>query len=117
MGGGGGIHGTVFGLNLYLYPPPPVSSFGHCDHHISVLFPQLSIQSCVVVEIASGSALVHRVQPFRSSEKCPPPPIVQNMYKTIFSKITNIHVFSTTYFGKIHQLFYIKPCKSIPRDP
>ncbi len=38
---GGGIHGTAFGLNLYLYPSPPVSSFGCCGHHISILFYQL----------------------------------------------------------------------------
>ncbi len=42
-GGGGGSHGTAFGLNLYLYPSPPVSSFSRCAHHISVLFSQLSI--------------------------------------------------------------------------
>ncbi len=51
------IHGTAFGLNLYLYSP--VSSFGSCGHHISILFSQLSIPSCIVVKIATGSALAH----------------------------------------------------------
>ncbi len=35
------IYGTAFGLNLYLYPSPPVSSFGSCGHHFSILFSQL----------------------------------------------------------------------------
>ncbi len=52
----GKIHGTAFGLNLYLYPSPPVSSFSSCAHHISILFSQLSIPRCVVVKIATGSA-------------------------------------------------------------
>ncbi len=51
----GKIHGTAFGLNLYLYPSPPVSSFSSCGHHISILFSELSILSCVVVKIATGS--------------------------------------------------------------
>ncbi len=49
------IHGIAFGLNLYLYPSPPVSSFSSCGHHISILFSELSIPSCVVVKIARGS--------------------------------------------------------------
>ncbi len=41
------------------------------------------------------------------------PPIVQNMYKIVIFLINvNIQVFSTTYFGKIHKLRYIKPYKS-----
>ncbi len=74
------IDGTAFGLNLYIYPPPPVSSFG--GHHISVLFSQLSISRCVVVKIATSSALAHRVQPFYVIGIMAPP-IVQNMYKTM----------------------------------
>ncbi len=49
------IHGTAFGLKLYLYPSPPVSSFGRCGHHISILFSEWSIPRCVVVKIATGS--------------------------------------------------------------
>ncbi len=52
----GKIDGTAFGLNLYLYPSPPVSSFSSCGHHISILFSELCIPSCVVVKIATGSA-------------------------------------------------------------
>ncbi len=88
----GKIHGTAFGLNLYLYPSPPVSSFSSCAHHISILFSELSIPSCVVVKIASGnassspSATILRHQ---NNAPHPPPPIVQNMYKTMwFLKIT-----------------------------
>ncbi len=55
------IDGIAFGLNLY--PSPPVSSFSSCGHHISVLFSQL-FSRCVVVKIATGSSLAHRVQPF-----------------------------------------------------
>ncbi len=44
------IDGTIFGLNLYLYPPPPVSSFSSCGYHISILFSELSIPKCVVVK-------------------------------------------------------------------
>ncbi len=50
------IHGTAFGLNLYLYPSPPVSSFGSFGHHIKKKNSELSIQSCIVVKIATGSA-------------------------------------------------------------
>ncbi len=85
------IDGTAFGLNLY--PSPPVCSFSSCGHHISVLFSQL-FSRCVVVKIATDSSLAHRVQPFYVIRKrelfknngyyTPPPPIVQNMYKTIF---------------------------------
>ncbi len=75
------IDGTAFGLNLY--PSPPVCSFSSCGHHISVLFSQL-FSRCVVVKIATGSSLAHRVQPFYVIRKMAPPPIVQNMYKTIF---------------------------------
>ncbi len=52
----GKIDSTAFGLNLYLYPSPPVSSFSSCGHHISILFSELSISRCVVVKIATGSA-------------------------------------------------------------
>ncbi len=79
---GGKIHATAFGLNLYLNLSPAVSSFGSCGHHISILFSQLSIPSCIVVKIATGSALAHRVQPFHVIRKMAPP-IVQNMYKTV----------------------------------
>ncbi len=51
----GKIHGTAFILNLYFYLSPPISSFGSCGHHISILFFELSILSCVVVKIAAGS--------------------------------------------------------------
>ncbi len=51
----GKIDGTAFGLNLYLYPSPPVSSFSSCGHHSSILFSELSIPRCVVVKIATGS--------------------------------------------------------------
>ncbi len=95
------IDGIAFGLNLY--PSPPVSSFSSCGHHINVLFSQLFLR-CVVVKIATGSSLAHRVQPFYVIRT----PIVQNMYKTIFFIKIKIHVFSITYFGKIHQLSYIK---------
>ncbi len=44
------IDGTIFGLNLYLHPTPPVSSFSSCVHHISILFSELSIPKCVVVK-------------------------------------------------------------------
>ncbi len=44
----GKINGTAFGLNLYLFPSPPVSYFSSCGH-ISILFSELSILSCVVV--------------------------------------------------------------------
>ncbi len=47
---------TAFGLKLYLYPSPPVSSFGRCGHHISILFSEWSIPRCVVVKIATGSS-------------------------------------------------------------
>ncbi len=60
----------------YMYstcPSPPVSSFGSCGHHISILFSQLSIPSCIVVKIATGSALAHRVQPFYVIRKLAPP--------------------------------------------
>ncbi len=40
----GKIHGTAFGLNLYLYPSPPVSSFSSCGHHISILFATKNIR-------------------------------------------------------------------------
>ncbi len=45
------IHGTAFGLNLYLYPSPPVSSFVAVVIISIFYFP-----SCVVVKIATGSA-------------------------------------------------------------
>ncbi len=76
------IHGTTFGLNLYLYPSPPVSSFGSCGDNISILFSELSIPSCIMVKIATGSALAHRVQPFYVIRNMALP-MVQNMYKTM----------------------------------
>ncbi len=76
------IYCTAFGLNLYLNPSPPVSSFGSCGHRISILFYELSILSCVVVKIATGNALAHRVQPFYVNRKMRLP-IVENKYKTM----------------------------------
>jgi len=107
------IHCTVFGLNLNLYPSPPVSFFSSCGHHNSILSPELSILRCVVVKIATGSALAHQVQPVYVIRKMAPP-IVQNMYKTMsFFKTTETFMgFSSICFSKIHQLHYIKPYKS-----
>ncbi len=101
------------GLNLNLYPSPPVSFFGSCGHHISILSSELSILRCVLVKIATGSALAHQVQPVYVIRKMAPP-IVQNMYKTMsFFKITETFMgFSSTCFSKIHQVRYIKPYKS-----
>ncbi len=60
-------------LNLYLYPFPPVSSFGSCGHHIS-FFSELSIPSCIVVKIATGSVSSSPSATILRHQKTPPPP-------------------------------------------
>ncbi len=63
----GKIHGTAFGLNLYLYPSPHVSSFSISV--ISVFY----FLSCFVVKIAAVTLVAHRVQPFHVIRIMAPP--------------------------------------------
>ncbi len=84
-------HCTAFGLNLYLYPSPPVSSFSSCGHHISILFSELCCHQ--------------NNRTFTSSEKWRP--IVQNMYKTMWFFLNNKHSCVFYYIFSLRYINYV----------